>query len=160
MSGGMLDQAVERLTAAGQTVATAESCTGGLIAKRLTDRAGSSAYFMGSAVTYSNAAKQVVLGVDEQLLIVHGAVSDLVARAMAFGARRLFGTDIAISVTGIAGPTGGTETKPVGLTFVGLNAADGEWVRRFVFDGDRAQNREAAANAALQLLLDYLEGAL
>lgn len=155
-----LDQAVERLIAAGKTVATAESCTGGLIAKRLTDRAGSSAYFIGGAITYANEAKQDVLGVAESLLIKHGAVSEPVARVMAQGARKLFGTDFALSVTGIAGPTGGTESKPVGLTFIGLCAADGVWVRRFVFEGDRAQNRASTADAALQLLVEYLDGAL
>jgi PncC family amidohydrolase len=154
------ERLAQRLIAAGQTVATAESCTGGLIAKRLTDRSGSSAYFLGGAVAYSNVAKQRVFGVPEQFLIVHGAVSEPVARAMADGARHLFGTDFALSVTGIAGPTGGTETKPVGLTFVGLSAANGVWVRRFVFEGTRAQNRDSAANAALILLLDHLDGAL
>ncbi len=154
------NQVAERLIAAGKTVAIAESCTGGLIAKRLTDRAGSSAYFMGGAVTYSNAAKQNILGVDEGLMVVHGAVSEPVAQAMAHGARQVFGVDVALSVTGIAGPAGGTETKPVGLTFIGLSTADGLWVYRYVFDGDRAQNRDSAADAALRLLLDYLDGAL
>jgi PncC family amidohydrolase len=148
----------DRLRARGLTVATAESSTGGLIAKRLTDISGSSDYVIGAVVAYADAAKQQVLGVAEQTLIDHGAVSDPVARAMAEGARRLFGTDVALSVTGIAGPTGATDTKPVGLHYIGLSAADGVWVRRFVWDGSRAQNRQSAADAALRLLLDYLDG--
>ena len=147
-----------RLRARGLTAATAESSTGGLIAKRLTDISGSSDYVIGAVVAYADAAKQQVLGVAEQTLIDHGAVSEPVARAMAEGARRLFGTDVALSVTGIAGPTGATDTKPVGLHYVGLSAADGVWVRRFVWDGSRAENRQSAADAALRLLLDYLDG--
>ena len=153
-------QVGRRLAARGLTIALAESSTGGLIAKRLTDISGSSAYVIGGVVAYANAAKQRLLGVSEQTLIDHGAVSELVARQMAEGARHLFGTDLAISVTGIAGPTGATATKPVGLHYVGLSAADGTWVRRFVWDGDRAHNRESTADAALRLVLDYLDGKL
>ncbi|MBN1562786.1 MAG: CinA family protein [Anaerolineae bacterium] len=160
MSENVLDQVVDRLIATGKTIATAESCTGGLIAKQLTDLPGSSAYFTGGAVTYSYAAKRTILGVSEHMMFVHGSVSEPVARVMAQGARRVFGVDVAISVTGIAGPSGGSESKPIGLTYIGLSAAEGDWVRRFVFDGDRAQNRESSAAAALQLLLDYLDGKL
>lgn len=142
------------------TIATAESCTGGLIAKRLTDRSGSSEYFMGGAVVYSNDAKNRLLGVDAHMMKIEGSVSRLVAEAMAVGARTHFNTDLALSVTGIAGPTGGTETKPVGLTFIGVSAADGVWVKKFVFEGDRSENRAAAAEAALQMMLDYLDGTL
>jgi nicotinamide-nucleotide amidase len=153
-------QVGERLTARGLTIALAESSTGGLIAKRLTDISGSSAYVMGGVVAYANAVKQQLLGVSEQTLIDHGAVSEPVARQMAEGARHLFGTDLAISVTGIAGPTGATATKPVGLHYVGLSAADGTWVRRYVWDGDRAHNRASTADAAFRLVLDYLDGKL
>jgi PncC family amidohydrolase len=153
-------QVGERLTARGLTIALAESSTGGLIAKRLTDIPGSSAYVIGGVVAYANAAKQRLLGVNEQTLIDHGAVSEPVARQMAEGARHLFGTDLAISVTGIAGPTGATATKPIGLHYVGLSAADGTWVRRYVWDGDRAHNRASTADAALRLVLDYLDGKL
>jgi nicotinamide-nucleotide amidase len=153
-------QVGERLTARGLTIALAESSTGGLIAKRLTDISGSSAYVIGGVVAYANAVKQRLLGVSEQILIDHGAVSEPVARQMAEGARHLFGTDLAISVTGIAGPTGATATKPVGLHYVGLSAADGTWVRRYVWDGDRAHNRASTADAAFRLVLDYLDGEL
>jgi nicotinamide-nucleotide amidase len=98
--------------------------------------------------------------VAEQNLIDYGAVSEPVARQMAEGARSVFGTDLAISVTGIAGPTGATATKPVGLHYVGLSAREGCWVRRFVWPGSRAENRHAAAEAAFQLVLDYLDGDL
>ncbi len=150
----------ERLTARGLTIALAESSTGGLIAKRLTDISGSSVYVMGGVVAYANAVKQQLLGVSEETLIDHGAVSEQVARQMAEGTRHLFGTDLAISVTGIAGPTGATATKPVGLHYIGLSAADGTWVRRYVWDGDRAHNRESTADAAFRLVLDYLDGNL
>jgi PncC family amidohydrolase len=153
-------QVGERLTALGLTIALAESSTGGLIAKRLTDISGSSAYVIGGVVAYANAVKQRLLGVSEQTLIDHGAVSEPVAREMAEGARQLFGTDFALSVTGIAGPTGATAAKPVGLHYIGLSAADGTWVRCYVWHGDRAHNREATADAALRLLLDYLDGEL
>jgi PncC family amidohydrolase len=153
-------QVGERLTARGLTIALAESSTGGLIAKRLTDISGSSAYVIGGVVAYANAVKQRLLGVGEQTLIDHGAVSEPVARQMAEGARHLFGTDLAISVTGIAGPTGATATKPIGLHYVGLSAADGTWVRRYVWDGDRTHNRASTADAAFRLVLDYLDGKL
>jgi PncC family amidohydrolase len=153
-------QVGERLTARGLTIALAESSTGGLIAKRLTDISGSSAYVIGGVVAYANAVKQRLLGVSEQTLIDHGAVSGPVARQMAEGARHLFGTDLAISVTGIAGPTGAKATKPIGLHYVGLSAVDGTWVRRYVWDGDRAHNRESTADAAFRLVLDYLDGNL
>jgi len=153
-------QVGQRLRSAGLTIATAESSTGGLIAKRLTDIPGSSAYLIGGVVAYANRAKRRLLSLDEQMLAEHGAVSETVAREMAIGARTLFGVDLAISVTGIAGPDGATATKPVGLTFVALSTPRGVWVRRFVFEGDRLQNREQSADAAFQMVLDYLDGAL
>jgi PncC family amidohydrolase len=142
------------------TLATAESSTGGMIATRVTNLSGSSAYMMGGVVAYADRIKQNILGVQEQTLIDYGAVSEPVAQQMAEGARRLFDTDFALSVTGIAGPTGATATKPVGLTYVGLSAADGTWVRRFVWNGSRDDNRQSAADAAFRLLLDYVEGKL
>lgn len=153
-------QVGERLRARGLTVAVAESSTGGLIAKRLTDISGSSVYLIGGVIAYADAVKERLLGVGVDTLRAHGAVSAPVAQQMAVGARTLLGTDLAISVTGIAGPTGATATKPVGLHFVGLSAAEGVWARRHVFAGDRSANRAAAADAALQLLLDYLDGKL
>jgi PncC family amidohydrolase len=142
------------------TLATAESSTGGMIATRVTNLSGSSAYMMGGVVAYADRIKQNILGVQEQTLIDYGAVSEPVAQQMAEGARRLFDTDFALSVTGIAGPTGATATKPVGLTYVGLSATDGTWVRRFVWNGSRDDNRQSAADAAFRLLLDYVEGKL
>lgn len=149
-----------RLRALGLTLATAESSTGGLIATRLTDISGSSAYVIGGIIAYADAVKEQWLGVQADTLRAFGAVSEPVARQMAEGARIRFGTDLALSVTGIAGPTGATPTKPVGLHYVGLSAANGTWVRRFVFSGDRQSNRMAAADEAFRLLLDYLDGAL
>jgi nicotinamide-nucleotide amidase len=146
-----------RLRAPGLTVATAESCTGGLILKRLTDIAGSSAYVLGGVVSYANSVKEHVLGVDGDVLAREGAVSEPVARQMAEGVRALLGADVALSVTGIAGPGGGTAEKPVGLTYIGLSTAAGTWVRRFVWPGDRAENRRHSADAAFRLLLSYLD---
>lgn len=150
----------ERLRAAHLTIVTAESCTAGLIAARLTDIAGSSDYVLGGVVAYSNAVKQQMLGVPEDMLAAHGAVSGTVAEQMARGARDLLHADIALSVTGIAGPGGGTPEKPVGLTFIGLSTVAGAWVRRYVWSGDRIANREQSVDAALQFVLDYLDGEL
>jgi len=136
------------------TVATAESCTGGLIAGRLTDVPGSSAYFIQALVTYSNEAKQRLLGIPAELIDAHGAVSEPVARAMAEHCRRLAGTDYALSATGIAGPTGGTATKPVGLVYVGLASAAEVVVRelRLGENLSRAEIRDRTSKAALNLL--------
>jgi len=127
---------------------------------RLTAIAGSSAYVLGGVIAYADTIKEQVLGVPKQTLIAYGAVSEPVAQQMADGARQLFQTDVAVSVTGIAGPTGATATKPVGLHYIGLSTPTGSWVRRYVWNGDRTENRHAAADAALQLLLDYLDNAL
>ncbi len=144
----------------GQTVCTAESCTGGLIASRITDIAGSSAYMLGGVVAYSNEVKQQLLNVQEETLITYGAVSEPTAREMALGARALFGADYALSVTGIAGPGGGTDEKPVGLTYIGLAGPAGlVIVERHIWQGDRIANKQSSATAALQLLLKTLTGA-
>ena len=141
-----------------ETLSTAESCTGGLIAKLLTDVSGSSEYFVGSAVTYANEAKQQVLGVSGELLASVGAVSSEVALEMARGARRRFGSTYALSVTGIAGPTGGTPDKPVGLVFLALAAPTDELVReaRFPSETPRDVIRERSARTALNLLRQRL----
>ena len=161
MAGPALVALAERLQGVclgrGLTVAAAESCTGGLIADAITSVAGSSGYFLGSVVSYANSAKAAILGVPEGLLEAHGAVSVQVARAMAVGARERFGADLAVSVTGVAGPDGGTAAKPVGLTYIGLADPDGVDVRRLHFDGDRAFNRTAGAEAALAWLLERAE---
>jgi len=139
------------------TIAVAESCTGGLIAHRLTNVPGSSTYFLGGVVAYSNQVKERVLEVSGKTLSVHGAVSEECAREMAHGVRRLLGTDVAISSTGIAGPTGGTPEKPVGLVYVALAAQDHERCERHLWQGDRLENKRQTAEAALEMLRQYLE---
>jgi len=156
-----LDSLVERLQAnclgRGLTVVTAESCTGGLIAKLITDVAGSSGYFRGGAVTYADTAKTALLGVPAEILAAHGAVSAQVARAMALGAMERLGADVAVAVTGVSGPGGGSAAKPVGLTYVAAADSGGVEIRRFVWSGDRSANREATARAAIMLLLERVE---
>jgi len=147
----------ERCLRLGITVATAESCTGGLIAKAITDLPGSSDYFRGGVVSYSNEIKMALLDVPAELLEAHGAVSAQVARAMAAGALLRCGTDTAVAVTGVAGPGGGSAAKPVGLTYVAVADRTGSDVRRFVWSGDRAANREASARAALEMLLERVD---
>lgn len=141
----------------GLTVALAESCTGGLVASAITEVAGSSGYFLGGVVSYSNEAKAAFLDVPGATLDAHGAVSAQVAKAMASGARARFASSLAASITGVAGPDGGSDEKPVGLTYVGLADASGVDVRRFTFADDRAGNRDAAARAALEWLIDVAE---
>lgn len=146
----------ERLIEADLTLALAESCTGGLIADLITDISGSSNYFLGSAVTYANSAKRGIVGVREETLAAHGAVSAETAAEMAQGARRVYGSDIAASVTGIAGPTGATPGKPVGLVYIHLSAEGAEWGERHVWNGDRLANKALSAEATLRLVLQYL----
>ena len=141
----------------GLTVATAESCTGGLVAATITEVPGSSGYFAGGVVSYADAAKATLLGVPEAALAAHGAVSAQVAMAMANGARARFETTFAVSITGVAGPDGGSADKPVGLTYVGLASPSGVEVRRLQLTGDRAGIRDAAARAALEWLIDAAE---
>lgn len=141
----------------GLTVAVAESCTGGLVAATITEVAGSSGYFLGGVVSYADNAKSALLGVPEPTLAAHGAVSAQVAIAMATGARAIFGTALAVSITGVAGPDGSTEAKPAGLTYVALADASTTDVRRFAFAGERAANRASAAHAALEWLIERAE---
>ena len=141
-------------------LAFAESCTGGLLGNRITNVPGSSEFFWGSIVAYAYEAKVALLGVAWDTLNARGAVSRETVLEMARGARSALSTDIAVSVSGIAGPGGGTDDKPVGTTWIGLVASDGEWAKLFYFSGDRMQNKALAADAALQLLRDYLEGKL
>jgi PncC family amidohydrolase len=136
------------------TVALAESCTGGLVAAAMTETPGSSAYFVGGVVSYADDAKRDVLGVPAEILAAHGAVSAQVARAMAEGARDRFGASLAGAVTGIAGPDGGSDEKPVGLTYLGVADARGVDVRRVVWAGDRAANRRDSGVALIELLLE------
>jgi PncC family amidohydrolase len=144
----------------GLKIAVAESCTGGLIGHRITNMPGSSDYFTGGVIAYANAAKANLLGVSWDTLNTFGAVSRETVLEMAAGARRSLEADIAVSVSGIAGPGGGLPDKPVGTVWVGLAAPDGQWARIFTFPGDRQQNKAAASEAALALLLDYLQGKL
>jgi len=145
-----------KLRAAQLTVATAESCTGGLVGDRLTNISGSSDYFLGGILSYSNEIKEKVLGVPREVLETAGAVSAECALAMALGARKVIGASIGLSTTGIAGPSGGTPQKPVGLVYVGIAADNYHRVERYVWSGDRIQNKRESAEAALHLLLDYL----
>src|SRR3990172_8236739 len=138
------------------TVTTAESCTGGLIANRITDVPGSSDYFVGGFVAYAYEAKVAMLGVSWDTLRAYGAVSRQTVLEMARGARLALNASLAISVSGIAGRGGGLNEKPVRTTWIGLTAKDGEWARRFLFSGDRLQNKMSSADEALQMLVDYL----
>lgn len=142
------------LTGRGHTLATAESCTGGLIGARLTSASGSSTFYRGGVVAYADIVKRNLLGVPDELLQRDGAVSEPVARAMADGARAAFKTDYALAVTGIAGPSGGSPDKPVGLVFIALAGPAGTRALRHVFVGNREMIRESACRAALRMLLD------
>jgi PncC family amidohydrolase len=142
----------------GLKVATAESFTGGLIGYRITAIAGSSDYYLGGVVVYAYEAKVALVDVSWDTLKAHGAVSREVVLEMAEGTCQRLGADISVSVSGIAGPGGGLPEKPVGTAWVGLAAPDGCWARRFLFPGDRSQVREAGAEAALRMLLAYLQG--
>ena len=144
----------------GLKIATAESCTGGLVADRITNVAGSSDYFVGGVVAYAYEAKVALLHVSWDTLRLHGAVSRETVIEMARGVRTALGADIGISVSGIAGPAGGLPDKPVGTTWVGLSANDGDWSRKYLWDGDRLSNKEASAEAALKFIQDYLKNKL
>ncbi|MEJ5241394.1 MAG: CinA family protein [Anaerolineales bacterium] len=137
-------------------LALAESCTGGLLGHRITNVPGSSEYFLGGIVAYAYEAKVNLLGVRWETLERYGAVSRETVLEMARGARERLGAEIALSISGIAGPGGGTPEKPVGTTWIGLVAPDGEQAYRFQFHGDREANKQQATDQALRLLLDYL----
>jgi PncC family amidohydrolase len=142
------------------TLAVAESCTGGLVGHRITNVPGSSDYYRGSITAYACDVKERLLHVRSETLVDHGAVSEQAAQEMAEGVRQAIGADVGVSVTGIAGPTGGTLEKPVGLVYVALVAPRGAWVERHVWAGDRLENKARSADAALDLLRRYLEGQL
>jgi PncC family amidohydrolase len=154
--GASIDELVARLLAA-RTIAVAESCTGGLMAGRLTDRAGSSAYVLGGVVVYSNEAKVELADVPAELIERVGAVSPEVAAALADGAIARFGAELGIGITGIAGPGGGTPEKPVGMVCISVSHADGEREDRTLqLPGDRAMVRERATTVAMHLLRQLL----
>lgn len=140
---------IKQLIASGKTLATAESCTGGLIGKLLTDVSGSSAAYLGGIISYSNEVKNEVLGVPQKMLDTYGAVSAQVAKAMAEGAKRVIGADIAISVTGIAGPKSDNTNKPVGLVYIGVTDGVTTEVQEYHFSGDRETIRNTTAQTAL-----------
>jgi nicotinamide-nucleotide amidase len=156
---GLAALLTERLAARGMMLASAESCTGGLIAALMTERGGASAVFHSGFVTYANAAKTAMLGVPEPLLAAHGAVSREVAIAMATGALERSGAGVAVAVTGIAGPGGGSTEKPVGLVHIAAAAQDGRTAHAAHQFGNpgRSAIRAAAVTAALQLVLDLLD---
>ncbi|MEO1090971.1 MAG: nicotinamide-nucleotide amidohydrolase family protein [Pseudomonadota bacterium] len=147
------ESVIAAFAAKGWRLATAESCTGGLVAGRLTDVAGSSAVVIGGVVAYANDVKERLLGVPRSVLATAGAVSEESAVAMAEGGRRLFDVDAVVSITGIAGPGGGTSAKPVGLVHFALATAKSTTHRRVVLPGDRRQVRDASVDVALNLLL-------
>ena len=154
-----VDDLVAALLAQGQLVAIAESCTGGMVAAAITDAVGSSAVFDRGFVTYSNAAKNQMLGVPTKLISTHGAVSEQVARAMAKGALAHSAATLSIAITGIAGPGSGTDTKPVGLVYFALATKRGkESHEKLNFTGDRAAIRAAARDHALQMLGKAVSG--
>jgi PncC family amidohydrolase len=156
-SSSLETQIGDVLTKRNMTLSTAESCTGGLIGHRLTNVPGSSIYFIGGIVAYAYDAKEHLLGVHHNTLYDYGAVSKETAIEMARGARRVFGTDIAISVTGIAGPGGGLPNKPVGTTWIAISTRTGENAHLFTWDKDREENKALSAEAALQIIWDYLQ---
>jgi PncC family amidohydrolase len=147
----------ELLRSRGLKLATAESCTGGLVADRITNVAGCSDYFVGGVVAYDYEVKAALLHVSWDTLRIHGAVSQETVIEMARGVQTALGADIGVSVSGIAGPGGGTPDKPVGTTWIGLSAKDGDWARVFTWEGDRRANKEASAQAALEFVRDYLQ---
>lgn len=174
--GATIDDQVAELLGGGETIALAESCTGGMLAARLTDRPGASAYVLGGAVVYSNEAKTSVIGVAPELIAAHGAVSVEVARALADGARERFGSTVGVGITGIAGPGGGTPEKPVGLVCLSVSRASGpsaegahsaaadrdadvaSLTRRVRLPGGRAAVRERATTVAMHLIARVLRG--
>lgn len=153
---GLAHEVGRRALEVGRTIATAESCTGGLVGHLLTEIPGSSAWYVGGAVVYSDVLKQRLAGVPAERIAGFGAVSAEVATDLAMGARERFGADMGLSVTGIAGPTGATPTKPVGLVYVAVADPADVVVRRFVWDGDRSANKRASAGAVLRLVLERL----
>lgn len=166
-TGELIEVVIGRLlTKKGLKLVVAESCTGGLIGHRITNIPGSSDYYLGSITAYAYEVKQRLLGVRQETLTEHGAVSRETVIEMAHGIRACLKADfpmedtIGISVSGIAGPGGSTPGKPVGLVWIGLSSREGCHAWRFIWKGNRVQNKESSAQAALQLLLDYLNGQL
>jgi len=156
-SGLLAEKLIEEAALRNVTIALAESCTGGMIAGVLTDVPGASKVFLGSAVTYSNEAKTDILGVDPDIINDHGAVSSYCAEKMAEGAKRIFRSEIALSVTGIAGPDGGSAEKPVGTVWFGISSNDATYTFKKQFSGERALIRNSAVKTALEALLERVQ---
>ena len=160
MTQDLETQIGEKLRAHGLRLAVAESCTGGLVGHRLTNIPGSSTYYMGSVTAYAYEAKVRLLGVTWETLEKNGAVSAETVSEMALGIRRALAADMGIAVSGIAGPGGGTPEKPVGLVWMAISTPKGTWARHFSFKGERLSIKEQAAEEALKLGIDYLDGKL
>ena len=146
----------EILKKRGLKIAVAESCTGGLVGSKITDVPGASSYFLGGVIAYSNEIKMNILGVKKETLENFGAVSEECAREMAIGVSRLFKSDVAIATTGIAGPSGGSKDKPVGLVYIGVKIGEEIEVRKYVFKGKRTEIKEKIANRAIQDAINML----
>lgn len=156
MANALSAEVGRHLRQRGWTLAVAESCTGGLLGHLITATPGSSDYFLGGVIAYANEVKQNLLGVRAETLQTHGAVSRETAIEMARGVRDLLHADVALAITGIAGPGGGTAEKPVGLVYIAIALPEGESCERHVWPGDREENKYRSANAALELLLRHL----
>jgi PncC family amidohydrolase len=152
----LLNKIYLKLTEKNYKIATAESCTGGLIGHNLTNISGSSNYYDRGIISYSNEAKIELLDVSENIIKKHGAVSKEVAKVMAEGVRKKYGVDIGLSSTGIAGPSGGSKEKPVGLVYIGISLKNKLFVEKYIFKGDRLKIKELSCEAALNILLDSL----
>ena len=155
-TAGYASDIVRILTDKGMTISFAESLTGGMISSEIVSVPGASACFEGSVVSYSNDVKIKILGVLDDVIRNFGAVSELCAKQMASGVRRLMDTDIAVSVTGIAGPDGGTDDKPVGTVYIGLSSQDSCSAKHYVFEGDREAVRRQTVSEALRMVLDLI----
>lgn len=158
MEAGLEYQIGEPLRQKGWKLALAESCTGGLVGHLITNVPGSSEYYLGGITAYAYEAKERLLGVRQKTLETYGAVSQETALEMARGVRAALGADVGISITGIAGPGGGMPGKPVGLVWVGLSTPTGDWAWRYLWHGNRIENKTYSAEAALQQLLAYISG--
>lgn len=150
------EQIVEKASLSGKTISTAESCTGGMIASAITSISGSSKIFGYGFITYSNEAKLTLLDVPADIIKAKGAVSEEVALSMSYGALMKSGADLALSVTGIAGPTGGTKSKPVGLVYISISTKSNSFVNKFLFEGNRDQIRNEALSKGLSMILSEI----
>jgi PncC family amidohydrolase len=158
MNGTLENKLGEKLLKHGLTLATAESCTGGLVGNLITNVAGSSRYYLGGVVAYSYEAKVDLLSVSWDTLNVHGAVCADTVKEMAIGARCALKSNVAVSLSGIAGPDGGTPQKPIGTVWLGLSSKDGSWTRQYTFSGQRMEIKMQAAQEALKFVIEYLDG--